>query len=279
MSRSFFAFVLAPTLAVSWGSCGRLLAVTLDAVDSGFVTMAGGSAKGDGTIAAGATYNYSVGYEVHYATGALGMPPGSTPLAAMDRNNYFVFDLSSLGAPIATATLLVPAGTLESVHGVETFDVVIPSAPMAALGDAGALLSGHGMGPGAFDSPMDPMVGIGAALYGNIEGGAGAVIASAVITTLDDGTTLSIPVTPMGIGYLNSFLAGTVILGGSVPSIVAPDGTPQQPFGFTAPAIPGSGPSVPKLVVTLVPEPSTFVIGGIGLVSLLLVVRRRFARA
>lgn len=59
----------------------------------------------------------------------------------MDKNNYFVFDLSSLGAAIATAKLLIPAGMLESVDGVEMFEVKAPSAPVAALGDA-AMLAG-----------------------------------------------------------------------------------------------------------------------------------------
>jgi hypothetical protein len=254
-------------------------AVTLSALDAGFVTMAGDSAKGDGTLVASATYNYSVGYEMHYSTGALGMPPGSTPLAPMDRNNYFVFDLSSLGAPITSATLLLPAGMLESVDGVEVFDVVAPLAPMAALGDAGTLMAAHGAGPMAFDSPLDPAVGVAAALYGNIEGGAGTVLGSLAITPVDDFTIVAIPLTAPGVGYLNAFLAGPVIFGGSVPSIAIPSGTPQQPFGLTAPAIPGVGPSVPKLVVTVVPEPSTLILGIASLAVLGLVAwRKKFRR-
>jgi hypothetical protein len=207
-------------------------AIVLSAVDSGFVTMAGGSSKGDGTIAPGATFNYSVGYELHYSTGALGMPPGTTPLAPMDRNNYFVFPLGMVSGPIVSATLLLPAGMLESVDGVEMFDVVAPVAPLMALGDAGALMGAHGMGPGAFDSPMDPAVGIASALYGNIEGGAGFLLGSKAITPADDMSVISIP----------------------------PSGTPQQPFGFTSPMIPGMGPSVPKLDITVVPEPGTAVL-------------------
>jgi hypothetical protein len=231
--------------------------IVLSAIDSGFVTMTGGSAKGDSTLAPGAKFNYSVGYELHYATGALGMPPGTTPLAPMDRNNYFVFDLSTLPGPITAATLVLPAGMLESVDGVEVFDVVTPIAPMMALADAGALLGASGMGPGAFDSPMDPAVGIAAALYGNIEGGAGGPIGSKSITPADDFTMVSIPLSLGGVTYLNGFLGGTVILGGSVPSIVVASGTPQQPFGFTSPSIPGVGPTVPKLIVSAVPEASS----------------------
>jgi hypothetical protein len=122
-------------------------------------------------------------------------------------------------------------------------------------------------------------VGIAAALYGNIEGGTGIPIASLAISSLDDFTTLSIPLSPMGVSYLNTFLAGPVILGGSVPSISVPSGTPQQPFGFTAPEIPGSGSSVPKLVVTLVPEPSSFVLAAFALVAVAIVIASRQKRA
>jgi hypothetical protein len=232
-------------------------AIVLSAVDSGFVTMAGGSSKGDGTIAPGATFNYSVGYELHYSTGALGMPPGTTPLAPMDRNNYFVFPLGALPGPIVSATLLLPAGMLESVDGVEVFEVKIPTAPMMALGDAGALMAAHGMGPGAFDSPMDPAVGIASALYGNIEGSPSPPIGSKSITSADDMSVISIPLSSAGVSYLNGFLGGPVILGGTVPSVVAPAGTPQQPFGFTSPMIPGTGPSVPKLDLIVIPEPAS----------------------
>ena len=47
--------------------------ILVPASDAGFVTEAGGSAKGDGTVsgAESATYNYSVGRELHYSSGAL----------------------------------------------------------------------------------------------------------------------------------------------------------------------------------------------------------------
>lgn len=255
-------------LAAATWSRGARGDVVLSAIDSGFVTSAGGSAKGDGTMSAPATYNYSVGYEVHYTAGALGMPPGSAATSAMDRNNYFVFDLSAVGAPIVAATLVLPAGMLESVDGMEVFDLVAPMAPGAALADAGALKAAHGVGTGAFDSPMDPAVGMAAALYGNIEGGAALPLASKTILPSDDFGMVSIPLSTLGVAYLNAFLSGPVILGGSVPSIVTGSGTPQQPFGLTAPMIPGVGPSVPKLVVTAVPEAGAWLlVGGVVVVG------------
>jgi hypothetical protein len=233
--------------------------VVLSAIDSGFVTMAGGSAKGDGTVAPPATFNYSVGYELHYSAGAL-----FTPLAPMDRNNYFVFDLSSLPGPITSATLVLPAGMLESVDGMEVFDVVTPTAPLIALSDAGFLMGASGAGPSAFDAPTDMAVGVAMALYGNIEGGTGSPIGSLALTPADDFTTVSIPLSALGVTYLNGFLGGTVLLGGSVPSIVVASGDPQQPFGFTAPVIPGTGPTVPKLIVTAVPEASSLLFVAVG---------------
>ncbi|MFO0946262.1 MAG: hypothetical protein U1D30_09990 [Planctomycetota bacterium] len=89
------------------------------------------------------------------------------------------------------------------------------------------------------------------------------------ITSADDFTLISIPLTPLGVAYLNGFLGGIVILGGSVPSIVAASGSPQQPFGFTAPAIPGPGPSVPILEITVVPEASTTVLLAVAMSVLL----------
>jgi len=61
-------------LASVMGMAGRVEAVPLLAVDLGFVTEVGGSAKGDGTLAPGATYNYSAGREEHYAGGFLSPP-------------------------------------------------------------------------------------------------------------------------------------------------------------------------------------------------------------
>ena len=62
----------------SLAAAGRAEIVVLDATDAGFVTVMGGSAKGDATLAPSAKYNYSVGRELHYATGALGPLPNES---------------------------------------------------------------------------------------------------------------------------------------------------------------------------------------------------------
>ena len=109
--RRFLAGCSALVAAVSVVAAAEATPILLEATDAGFVTAAGGSAKGDGTLGPPATYNYSVGWEVHYVDGSLGMPPGTTPLAAMERKNYFVFDLTGITSPITSAAFLINAGS------------------------------------------------------------------------------------------------------------------------------------------------------------------------
>src|SRR5690606_31318682 len=114
--------------------------VTLTAVDAGFVTEMGGSAKGDGTVVAMAKYNYSVGRAVHYSDGAL-----FSPLAPMDRKNYFVYDLGGASAPIVTATPHLDAGPdvpppfPGGAHGYESPDPAETYGIAATMDYAGAL--------------------------------------------------------------------------------------------------------------------------------------------
>lgn len=258
--RCTIMFVAAAAFAAA--AVTSVYADSFHAVDAGFVTEAGGSAKGDGTLVPSATFNYSVGRELHYGAGFLG-----SPLASLNRNNYFVFDLSGAPAMIATATLKVYAGMLESVDTVEEFVLLAPFDPGGALGDAGFLMSEHAAGPSAFDGPGDMAIDVAMAMYGNIAGGAGP-LGVAAITAADDGTILSIPLMPAGIAYLNSMLGGMAILGGTVTT-APPPGTPQQPFGFTGPDIPGGDPLTPYLEVTYVPEPASLASLAIGALALL----------
>lgn len=273
MMRSIQIIGLTISMVISSVNISSGAIITLDATDSGFVTTAGGSAKGDGTISAPATYNYSVGQEEHYVDGSLGMPPGTTPLAFMDRNNYLIFDLSSVTGTIVSASLKLPTGLFESVDATETFDLVAPLDPGAALFDSDSLAVGNATGFTEFDEPTDPLVSVAAALYGNIEGGAGAVLGSTVISSGDDFTTKTIFFGPAGLGYLSSFIGGPVFLGGNV-STVTGVGTTEQPFGGVAPGIPaappGSDPSVPMLVLetVAVPEPSIYLLGAFGLLAI-----------
>ncbi|MEM7456391.1 MAG: PEP-CTERM sorting domain-containing protein [Planctomycetota bacterium] len=239
-------YILVATLVSPAAICADAV---LDATDAGFVTELGGSAKGDGTITPPATYNYSVGQELHYSDGSLGTPPGTTPLAYMDRNNYFIFDTTGIDGIVVGAALTLPAGMFESVDSFETFHLVAPLDPGAALGDADMLAFAHTFGSTEFDEPFDPMVSVAMALYGNIEGGSGDILATSLISSSDDFTTLSIEFEPLGIDYINSLLGGEIFFGGTV-STITPGSTTEQPFGFT-------GGEFPKLELMTVPEPGS----------------------
>ena len=238
-------------------------AVILTATDAGFVTEAGGSAKGDGTVTAMAKYNYSVGRELHYGTGALG-----APLAVMDRRNYFVFDLSSVTTTITSATLTLWTGITETADPSEGYGLFGSTDVGTALGLSSALAGGALTSE--FDTPTDPLVVAAGLLYTKLTDGPflGGII---LLAPADDGKFVDISFTPSGLAYLNSFLGGTVILGGKVPTVVPP-ASPQQPFGFTgADSFPGS--KTPKLTVGTVPEPSTWLSLAAG--AFFLAARRR----
>lgn len=264
--------------AVPWLAAAALAAVGIDpaaattiaAIDAGFVTIMGGSAKGDGTASmGGATYNYSVGYEVHYASGALSPPP----YAPMPRRNYFVFDLSGVTVPAASVTLKLWTGKLESVDPFEVYALAAPSDMAAALPIAAHLASGTSTAD--FDSPDDPLVIEAKDLFPLL--GTGPMLAMPlVITSAMDSGFIDLVFTPSAVTFINGFLGAKVMLSGLVPTIDGmPPMTPQQPFGFTGPDIPGGGPLTPKLILTPVPEPGPAPLLLLGGGTLLLILRRR----
>ena len=245
--------------------CATAHAETFEIVasDSGFVTEAGGSSKGDGTLASGATFNYSVGRELHYVDGAFG--PGLVP---MNRKNYFLFDLTSVTHEITSATLVLYAGPddvddfpsgmhgYESLDASETYAIHETTDPMGATMLMGDLLSATS--PDAFDETTDPLIGAAKDLYLKLGDGP-LLMASTVVTAADDDTFLSIDMTGEGLGYMNSFLGALLVLGGSLTTAAPPD-SPQSVFGHTGPDVLGAGPYTPKLIVTTVPEPSSFML-------------------
>ncbi len=223
----------------------------LPAVDAGFVTDVGGSAKGDGTLVPTAKFNYSVGFEVHYSTGALG-----APLAPTLRKNYFVFDLTSVlpAETITSATLKLWTGTYESVNAAETYEIKASTDPGFVLSLVGALASGSS--PADFDETTDPLVLDAATLYGGLADSS-FILASASIDDSMDDSFIELTFTGDGLTYLNFLKGGFVPLGGMVSTVDLGDGTPQQPFGFTGPDIPGGDPTTPLLTLATIPEPGS----------------------
>lgn len=264
--RRSAALALAGSMALAFvaGAAGAA-SFGIPASDAGFVTELGGSAKGDSTLAPPAKYNYSVGFELHYATGALG-----PVLAPMLRKNYFVFDLAALSEPIASAKLVLWTGTLETSDPSELYLLKESTDMPGVLGLATALAGGSSTGD--FDSPGDPLVMAAATLYSKLADGPLA-LGGAVLTPAMDDSFVEISFSPAALGWLSGFAGGKVLLAGVVPSVVPP-AFPQQPFGFTGPDIPGGGPLTPMLLVTTVPEPAAWLLlAGGG--ALLVVMRRR----
>lgn len=118
----------------------------------------------------------------------------------------------------------------------------------------------------------DPALGISVALYGNIEGSPLPALGTFVVSSADDDSMISIPLTGSGIGYLNDFAGGIAFLGGSVTtapgpgaSPTSPPVSPQQPFGLTGPDIPGGDPLTPVLILEVVPEPTSGILLVFGL--------------
>jgi len=252
--------------------------ISVAASDSGFVTEAGGSAKFDGLLTPDAATNYSVGWEVHYVDGAL-----LSPVVAMQRKNYFVFDLSGVSAPITDATvkLFNPVGGYESIDASETFEIgaTAPPAIPGVLTDLTAIGSVTSTTEADDPCPVDALICTSAALFTTLADSLGplppgapdpgkVVLASAVLTAASDGTIVDVIFTPDGIAYLNSFAGGTVVLAGGLPSGAdgAPSGTgvvPQSLFGGTGLATTSATP--PELFLTTVPLPAAVWLFGAAL--------------
>lgn len=253
-------------LSISTGGLADAAVVSVVASDTGFVTEMGGSSKGDGTLVPGAEFNYSVGQELHFADGGTG-----SPLAYMDRKNYFIFDLSTVTDTIVSATFNAYMGPdsgmpFPAMNGYESLD---PTEEFALFGTssgsaddvldiAGALIEEVMTGgAGAFDDATDSIVMTTKDMYAIM--GDGPVLGAIETSPADNGLILSISFTPDGIDYLNSHLGDAVVLSGSILSIGAPS-TTESIFGFTGPDIadvlaPGPDPLIPELEVTTVPEP------------------------
>jgi hypothetical protein len=166
---------------------------------------------------------------LNYIVGDPRGPDGSCPSCTDDFRNFFVFDLSSVTQPIASAKLALslpgpsPPG-FSSGDGNENYelhDVVTPTA---------TLLNGTG----------------GVAAHTDL--GSGVVYGSRTMTAADNGTVVEITLNAAAITALDA-ATGLIGIGGSITTLDAL-ANDEYAFGWS------DTPDVSELRLTLVPEPS-----------------------
>jgi hypothetical protein len=180
----------------------------------------------------------------YYAGDDRGYPDGLD-----DYRNFFVFDMSMITQPIESAKLALFVPPSASSYGgpgyfspdpsenYELHDVVTPIT---------ALMAGTG----------------GVAAHTDL--GSGVVYGSRTMTRADDGSVIEIPLNSSAIAAMNS-THGLFGIGGSITTL---DESPnfEGTFGGTGGE---NAIEATELRLTLVPEPSTFLLLGIGAISLL----------
>ena len=166
------------------------------------------------------------------------------PGSCGDCRNFFVFDLSGVTQPIASAKLaLYVPSALEGPGYVsgdpsENYELHDVTTSIATL------LNGTG----------------GAAAHADL--GSGVVYGSRTMTAADMGTVVEITLNASAIAALDA-ATGLIGIGGSLTTL---DGLANNEYTF---GTSGSITDISQLRITLVPEPSTLVLLGIGALSLL----------
>jgi hypothetical protein len=157
-----------------------------------------------------------------------------------DSRNFFVFDLSSVVTPIASAklALFVPVQGFDSNDGKEAYELHDVGTPIATL------LDGTG----------------GVAAHTDL--GSGVVYGVRSMSAADMGSVVEITLSSSAIAAMNSN-HGLFGIGGSIISL---DELPNNEYTFAGTSL---GTEVTQLRLTLVPEPSTLLLLGIGAISLL----------
>jgi hypothetical protein len=189
----------------------------------------------------------------------------------LTRNNYFLFDLSSVGGTITAATLRVfnPAAPVTpgfpfgytSADPTETYTLFdVASAFFGTPLPGGNYVAGYGVGSLA-----------GQAIFNDL--GTGTSYGAATVSLADNGRFVEISLNSAGLAALNAS-GGIFGIGGSVTTL---DGLANRESLFASAFLSSVGPNVPQLVISSVPEPSETLLflAGLGLVGL--AVRRRSA--
>lgn len=261
--------------------------VTVPFFDAGFFGADGRSSKEDGeALGAPTTVPTFANYHVGLSTSLL--------FEDEEVRNFFVFDwadaLASLGGtipgPIVAATLklynpgLVPDGAdgYSSPDPTETY----------YLSDTGgaspAMVMDH------YDHPdsAGPFAGVdesGDAIFVYSELASGPEFGTVEISAADNGSYVEIPLTPIGVDFLNLELGefdmfgdAFFAFGGKITTIGGTPGGADEPdeiaFGFTHPngfGSPDTTATPPELLLTFVPEPA----GVVLLLAGVVVTRRR----
>lgn len=163
-----------------------------------------------------------------------------------DARNFFVFDLSSVTEPIASAELVLqvpsqfpgPSQGYTSPDPSENFELHDVVTPLATL------VNGTG----------------GVAAHADL--GSGTIYGSRTMTAADNGHIVVITLNANAIAALNA-ATGLIGLGGSLTTLDAA-ANEEYTFGFT------SFLSISDLRLTLVPEPSTSVLCLVGVATALM---------
>jgi hypothetical protein len=159
-------------------------------------------------------------------------------------NNFFIFDLSGVTQPIASATLALSVPGSSAGPGYNSPDPSENYELHDVTTSIATLLAGTG----------------GVAAYNDL--GSGVIYGSRTMTAADMGTLVEIALTPAAIAALDS-ATGLIGIGGSLTSL---DGIANSEFTFGSS---GAITDTTELRLTFVPEPSALSLLGIGAISLL----------
>lgn len=173
-----------------------------------------------------------------------------------ERRSFFVFDLTGVSGPVTAASLnLFNPDVSPFLKGYvspdpsETLAVFDVSTPIATL-----TLGGVGIA-GVFDDL-----------------GTGAEYGAVVVSSADNGQTVSVVFNALGIDAINAALGGSIAFGGALTTLGASIAG-EHVFGFSTADFAGG--DVRRLDLTVVPEPSTPALLGLALVPAVL---RRYLR-
>jgi hypothetical protein len=154
--------------------------------------------------------------------------------------DFFFFDLTSVSQPIASANLVLNAGSYDSQDPSENYELHDITTPLSLI--------------------LHPPGGLLVPAYDDF--GSGVVYGSRTMTAADMRTVVEIELNSSAIKAMNA-THGLFGIGGSITTLDSLRNF-EGVFGFT-----GSSQSISELRLTLVPEPSTFFLLGIGAISLL----------